>query len=61
MGRMTRFLLRHRLSSTLPRKFKIAFEGCAEDHIATSINDMGFRGRIGPHPVITATNFISYN
>ena len=27
---MTRFLLRHRLSSTLPRKFKIAFEGCAE-------------------------------
>ena len=27
---MTRFLLRHPLSSTLPRKFKIAFEGCAE-------------------------------
>ena len=26
---MTRFLLRHPLSSTLPRKFKIAFEGCA--------------------------------
>src|SRR5262245_19547705 len=26
----TRFLLRHRLSSTLPRKFKIAFEGCPE-------------------------------
>ncbi len=43
---LTRFLLRHRLSSTLPRKFKIAFEGCAEDHIATAINDLGFRGRI---------------
>src|SRR5262249_5286345 len=42
-----RFLLRHRLSSTLPRKFKIAFEGCAEDHIATAINDLGFRARIG--------------
>src|SRR5262245_65553609 len=26
----TRFLLRHRLSSTLPRKVKIAFEGCPE-------------------------------
>jgi sulfite reductase beta subunit-like hemoprotein len=43
---LTRFLLRHRLSSTLPRKFKIAFEGCAEDHIATAINDLGFRARI---------------
>ncbi len=27
----TRFLLRHRLSSTLPRKFKIAFEGCPDE------------------------------
>ena len=44
---LTRFLLRHPLSSTLPRKFKIAFEGCAEDHIATSINDLGFRAAIG--------------
>jgi sulfite reductase (NADPH) hemoprotein beta-component len=45
---LTRFLLRHRLASTLPRKFKIAFEGCAEDHIATSINDLGFRAVLGP-------------
>ena len=30
---LTRYLLRHPLSSSLPRKFKIAFEGCAEDHI----------------------------
>jgi sulfite reductase (NADPH) hemoprotein beta-component len=43
---MTRFLLRHALSSTLPRKFKIAFEGCAEDHIAVAINDLGFRGHV---------------
>jgi sulfite reductase (NADPH) hemoprotein beta-component len=34
---MTRYLLRHPLSSTLPRKFKIAFEGCPEDHVATAI------------------------
>ncbi len=40
---LTRYLLRHPLSSTLPRKFKIAFEGCAEDHIATAINDLSFR------------------
>ncbi len=45
----TRFLLRHRLASTLPRKFKIAFEGCAhEDHIAAAINDLGFFAAIGP-------------
>jgi sulfite reductase (NADPH) hemoprotein beta-component len=45
---LTRYLLRHPLSSTLPRKFKIAFEGCAEDHIATSINDLGFRAVLAP-------------
>ena len=45
----TRFLLRHRLASTLPRKFKIAFEGCAhEDHIAAAINDLGFFAALGP-------------
>jgi sulfite reductase (NADPH) hemoprotein beta-component len=44
----TRFLLRHTLSSTLPRKFKIAFEGCSEDHVATAINDLGFFAELGP-------------
>jgi len=43
---LTRYLLRHPLSSSLPRKFKIAFEGCAEDHALTLINDLGFRARI---------------
>jgi sulfite reductase beta subunit-like hemoprotein len=45
---MTRFLLRHRLSSTLPRKFKIAFEGCSEDHIGAPINDLAFFAKLGP-------------
>ncbi len=40
---LTRFLLRHPLSSSLPRKFKIAFEGCAHDHIKLTINDIGWR------------------
>src|SRR5205823_635364 len=44
---LTRFLLRHRLSSTLPRKFKIGFEGCPEDHIGKPINDLGFRAVLG--------------
>jgi sulfite reductase (NADPH) hemoprotein beta-component len=45
---LTRFLLRHPLSATLPRKFKIAFEGCADDHVMTAINDLGFRAVLGP-------------
>src|SRR3954468_9108474 len=45
---LTRFLLRHRLSSSLPRKFKIAFEGCREDHAYTAINDIGWRAQTGP-------------
>ena len=43
---LTRYLLRHPLSSSLPRKFKIAFEGCAEDHAVTAIHDIGWRARV---------------
>jgi sulfite reductase beta subunit-like hemoprotein len=43
---LTRHFLRHPLSSTLPRKFKIAFEGCEDDHAVTAINDIGWRGRL---------------
>ena len=40
----TRYLLRHRLSSSLPRKFKIAFEGCTdEDHALLGMHDLGYR------------------
>jgi sulfite reductase (NADPH) hemoprotein beta-component len=44
---MTRYLLRHPLSSRLPRKFKIAFEGCPADHVAAAINDLGFHAAFG--------------
>ena len=43
---LTRYLLRHPLSSSLPRKFKIAFEGCTHDHVMTAINDIGWLARI---------------
>jgi sulfite reductase (NADPH) hemoprotein beta-component len=43
---LTRYLLRHPLSSVLPRKFKIAFEGCTDDHISTAINDIGWTARV---------------
>ncbi len=50
---VTRHLLRGPLSSTLPRKFKIAFGGCCGgDCVGASFNDVGFlvrqeRGRLG--------------
>src|ERR671937_1441566 len=44
---LTRYLLRHPLSSTLPRKFKTAFEGCATDHVFIGINDLAFRAVLG--------------
>jgi len=43
---LTRYFLRHPLAAKLPRKFKIAFEGCAQDHALASINDLGLRARI---------------
>lgn len=43
---LTRFFLRHPLSGRLPRKFKIAFEGCPEDHAFAAINDLGWTARV---------------
>ncbi len=44
---MTRYCLRHPLSSVLPRKFKIAFEGCTdEDHALLGMHDLGFRAAV---------------
>jgi sulfite reductase (NADPH) hemoprotein beta-component len=44
---LTRYLLRHRLSSVLPRKFKIAFEGCETDHVHLGLHDLAFRAVLG--------------
>lgn len=38
---LSRYLLRNPIAQNLPRKFKIAFEGCAEDHARTPIHDIG--------------------
>jgi sulfite reductase beta subunit-like hemoprotein len=43
---MTRYFLRHPLAASLPRKFKIAFEGCPEDHALVSIHDLGWYARV---------------
>src|SRR5215469_7551510 len=38
--------LHKELTDSLPRKFKVAFAGCPEDCIATTINDVGLRAMI---------------
>ncbi len=38
---VTRHFLRNPVSQKLPRKFKIAFEGCSTDHAKTAIHDVG--------------------
>jgi sulfite reductase (NADPH) hemoprotein beta-component len=43
---VTRWFLRHPRANALPRKFKIAFEGCARDHVGTAIHDLGFRAAV---------------
>jgi sulfite reductase (NADPH) hemoprotein beta-component len=43
---LTRYFLRHPLASKLPRKFKIAFGGGTDEHIATSIHDIGWRAKL---------------
>jgi sulfite reductase (ferredoxin) len=39
---MFRYLVRNKFNQNLGRKFKIAFEGCSEDHSALRIHDIGF-------------------
>lgn len=38
---ITQYFLRNPVCQRLPRKFKIALEGCAEDHAATWFHDIG--------------------
>ena len=43
---VTRQFLGHPLASTLPRKFKIAFSGCATDCAKAAIHDLGFIAKV---------------
>lgn len=41
-----RFLMRNKFNQVMGRKYKIAFEGCAEDHAGMRFHDMGFQAVI---------------
>src|SRR3989338_2954365 len=37
------FMVRNKFNQVMPRKFKIAFEGCTEDHAGMRFHDFGFQ------------------
>ena len=43
---LTRHFLRHPLSSSLPRKFKVAFSGCDSDCAFSAIHDLGLVAKV---------------
>ncbi len=43
---VTRYFLRHPATQSLPRKFKMAFEGSSRDHAQLGIHDIGFLGMV---------------
>jgi sulfite reductase (ferredoxin) len=43
---LSRYFLRNPLNQNMPRKIKIAFEGCATDHARLAIHDLGFVAKI---------------
>lgn len=43
---VSRYFLRHAVCQNLPRKFKIAFEGCPTDHARVPIHDFGAVARV---------------
>lgn len=43
---LTRYFLGSPLASSLPRKFKIAWEGCTVDHAVLGIHDLGWRAMV---------------
>jgi sulfite reductase beta subunit-like hemoprotein len=42
----TRYFLRHPLSASMPRKFKVSFSGGGADHSFAHVNDLGFFARV---------------
>ncbi len=43
---LTRYLLRNKFNQVMGRKFKIAFEGCSQDHAGMRFHDIGFQAQI---------------
>ena len=58
---VTTHFLRNPASQKLPRKFKIAFEGCPQDHARTAIHDIGAVAAIADNPLVVGTSSAARN
>jgi sulfite reductase beta subunit-like hemoprotein len=57
---VSQYFLRNPINQNMPRKFKIAFEGCAEDHARTPIHDIGAVAALGEEDGRTERGFRLY-
>jgi sulfite reductase beta subunit-like hemoprotein len=54
---LTRYCLRHPLSASLPRKFKMAMTGGGSDHAFALINDIGWHARVKDEAGVSRRGF----
>ncbi len=52
-----RYFLRNKFNQNMGRKFKIAFEGCADDHSALAFHDLGFHAVMREENGVTRRGF----
>ncbi len=57
---VSRYFLRHAVCQNLPRKFKIAFEGCPTDHARVPIHDFGAVAKIRTVNGVPKRGFATY-
>ena len=55
-----RFLVRNKFNQVMGRKYKIAFEGCVEDHSGMRFHDMGFKAEIRKEGGVERRGFRTY-
>jgi sulfite reductase (ferredoxin) len=55
-----RFLLRNKFNQVMGRKFKIAFEGCADDHSGMRFHDFGFKAVVKKEGGLKRRGFRAY-
>ena len=54
------FLVRNKFNQVMGRKYKIAFEGCEEDHAGMRFHDMGFKAVVRKEGVSQRRGFRTY-
>lgn len=54
------FMVRNKFNQVMPRKFKVAFEGCHEDHSGLLFHDIGFKAEVSKVGNVERRGFRTY-